>query len=373
MMIRWVLALVVLPLLLFSTEQKFPILDFEEYLHVETKEKFTQEVYSALHEFGFFAMRNVKIDPEKIENAYAEMAEYFAQSSEEKNIWYLPKHYGLRGFTPGERPKGKEEKDFKEFFTIGPISSSARGQYSDVLDNIWPYTKSFQKRLTKFYLILDWYKTVMERAIAEAIGSGAHFFTERTHLGDTLLRLTHYPKDLPEGRWWAAEHTDMCLFSLFPICPGKAMELLLPSGEWVQADLPEEMVIICAGDLLQNITNGELKSALYRMNGEGTEKELLTIAMHVNPRSTDNMSPLSLCVERTGGKPLFPPGTKGFFLNERLVDLDLDDDKKLKEVAENGLLEHLIPMGRASPRVLQKLKDAGLANAKVLAELEKMK
>ncbi|MDN3505773.1 MAG: hypothetical protein P0S96_00910 [Simkaniaceae bacterium] len=54
------------------------------------------------------------------------------------------------------------------------------------------------------------------------------------------------------------------------------------------------------------------------------------------------------------------------------MDLGLASEAMLEDLAESGLMERLIALGRASPDAMQKLRDAGLATEEVLEELQRL-
>ncbi|NGX59306.1 MAG: 2-oxoglutarate-dependent ethylene/succinate-forming enzyme [Chlamydiae bacterium] len=349
-----------------------PVIDMDEYRDPETREKFITELYEAFQDVGFVAVINTGVDQQVLDDAYAALEEFYHHPFDEKMESFDHEKAGERGYTPGESAKGQEEKDFKEFYSIGREVDPLRQERLGLWENVWPESEDFQEALTTLYQTLEDYKVQFEQVIARAIGVEENFFTKMTSEGDILLRAIHYPANPLENQLWAAEHTDINLFTILPRATAKGLQVQNKQGEWIKVKVPEDAFIINAGDMLENITNGEFHSGLHRVVAANDGYERYSVVYFVHPKSEDRLDPLLGCIERTGGVQKYANTTRLELLEERLVDLGLAPFSMMKHLAESGLMDRLIDLGRASPTVMLKLNEEGLASEKVLEELARL-
>jgi isopenicillin N synthase-like dioxygenase len=212
----------------------------------------------------------------------------------------------------------------------------------------------------------------LQTATAEALGVESDLFTNMTKDGELLLRAIHYPASPPEGRFWAGEHTDIDLFTILPCATAEGLQVQNKQGEWIDIKVPADAFIINAGDMLENITNGEFRSGLHRVVAKEDGYERYSIVLFIHPRSPDRLDPLPDCIARTGGVRKYANANRLELLEERLVDLGLASFPMMQDLAESGLMERLIEVGRASPGAMKKLQEAGLASDVVLQELSRL-
>lgn len=348
-----------------------PVLDMNEYLHAETKDKFIKELYQALSEVGFFAVINTGVDSQILDAGYRSCFDFFSLSHEQKMQINVPWLNGQRGYVPGESAKGAAIGDFKEFYHVGRERDPEELKSLGIVPNVWPENFDLKTPLCSLYSALEKYGILLETAIAEAIGAPSDLFTQMTKDGELLLRAIHYPANPPKDCLWAAEHTDIDLLTILPHATADGLQVQNKLGEWVDVRVPENAFIVNAGDMLENITNGEFRSGLHRVVAKEGNYERYSIVLFVHPRSHDRLDPLPACVSRTGGIRKYANANRLELLEERLVDLGLASFPMMQDLAESGIMERLIEVGRASPGAMKKLKEVGLASETVLAELDR--
>ncbi len=363
--------------LLFSDESAFdatiPVVDMKEYQNPETKQKFLAELHDALQEVGFFAVINSGVDIHTLDNAYQACFDFFALPYSDKMQVNVPSSNGQRGYVPGESAKGQGRKDFKEFYHVGREFNPPESKPAAFWQNVWPSDFDLKDPVCALFAALEQSMVPLEEAMAESIGQPKDLFTNMTIEGDILLRAIHYPSNPPKEQFWAAEHTDIDLFTILPRATAEGLQVKNKQGEWIDIKVPEGAFIVNGGDMLENITNGEFRSGLHRVVALKDNYERYSIVFFVHPRSEDHLDPLASCIARTGGVRKYANATRLELLSERLVDLGLASPEMMKNLANCGLMERLIEVGRASPKAMKKLADAGLASPEVLEELKKQK
>lgn len=317
-------------------------------------------------------MINTGVDPVILNTAYEKAEQYFHLDFETKMRSNNVLCNNQRGYVPGESAKGQILGDFKEFYHVGRQAGVHQIASVGKWDNIWPEEVDLEVPFCNIFDALEVYKVPLEQALAESIGQPLNFFTEMTKEGDCLLRAIHYPANPPENRIWAAEHTDIDLFTILPRATAEGLQVLNKDGQWVDVRVPENAFIINCGDMLENITNGEFRSGPHRVVDTNGNKERFSMVLFIHPRAEDNLAPLPQCIERTGGARKYANATRWELLEERLADLGLASPDMLKHLAECGIMERLMEVGRASSKAMLRLRDAGLANQAMLDELDRI-
>lgn len=351
-------------------DSTIPVIDMNDYYSPARHKLFIQNLSDALSTVGFVAIINSNVDVKILDAAYIGAKEFYALPYAEKLKVWDPKLNGQRGYILSETAKGKNAKDFKEFYHI------AREYPQEILDqygyapNLWPDKTTFKQSMLQLIAELDKYSYVIEQAIAESINQPKDYFNNMTQHGGFLLRPIHYPANPPENILWAAAHTDIDLFTILPRATAEGLQLLNANGEWVDVVVPDGALIINAGDMLQNITNGVYKSAVHRVINKDPSKERYSIVAFIHTRPNDAMGPLQQFVQQVGSQK-FANVTCKELLFERLIDLGLHSQELLQDFAASNAIERLIDVNRASPAAMIALREANLASPKVLAALDK--
>jgi isopenicillin N synthase-like dioxygenase len=145
--------------------------------------------------------------------------------------------------------------------------------------------------------------------------------------GNTLLRIIHYPpvpEDAPAAAVRAAAHEDINLITLLCEATAGGLELLTREGTWLPIQAQPGQIIVDSGDMIQNLTNGLLRSTTHRVTNPGNNRERrFSMPFFVHPRSEVDLSPLPGCLAHTGGQPQYPSLSAGEYLLQRLREIGL--------------------------------------------------
>lgn len=317
-----------------------PVVDMNDFYNPETKLRFVEQVKKALHEVGFFAVINPNIDVEALETAYRASQDFFSADLEKKNEIYIPKLNGQRGYVPSETAQGYNAKDFKEFIHIGRTN------------NLWPNWMDLQAPMENLITTLDHHSQALQRAFALAIEEDENFFIRMTTTGECLLRALHYPPNPSPGTFWAAQHTDIDLFTILPMATEEGLQILY-QGQWLDIKVPPNAFIVNGGDKLQNLTNGYFKSSWHRVVSK-PNIERYSIVYFVHPRNSDPMDPTEHSIALTGGIQSYPKATSLELLAIRLRELGLAGPQLLQFEIDSKVMtriQELIEAGTASEPV----------------------
>ncbi len=346
-----------------------PVIDMADYFSQARHRIFIEQLSQAMREVGFVAVINIDVDKKILDNAYAAAKEFYEQPLEIKKLSNIPALSGLRGYVLSEVAKGQKQKDYKEHYHIARDYPKSIRDKHGYQPNVWPDNTRFKTTMQQLFAALDEYTAVLEQALAESIGQPNNFFSNMTKEGDALIRVIHYPAHPPANTIWAAEHTDIVLFTVLPRATAEGLQVKNAQGQWIDVVVPDGAFIVNAGDMLQNLTNGVYKSALHRVVCKDPNVERYSVVSFVHARPSDAMNPLPKFIAQVGSRK-FANVTRNELLYERLIDLGLHTPDLLQKFAASGAIERLIDVDRASPAALKALRESDLASPKVLAYMD---
>lgn len=358
---------------------RIPVVDMRDFYDQERRDAFIETMHYAMTKIGFFAVRNTGVNRETIRKAYEEAEIFFKSAQEVKEQCFNPKTRGQRGFVPGEKAKGCQAKDFKEFYHVGrELSSEALGRFG-LAANVWPDQPEFKESMVSLYGELDQYVRPLLETVVAVINKdakapiAANFFEPIMEGGDSLLRALYYPaltseqmQELKKPLYWAAAHTDIDLLAILPYSTAKGLQVQL-NGQWLNVVVPEDAFVVNVGDMLENMTNGLFVSARHRVLAQEPGKERFSMVLFVHPISDADLSPFATCIEQTGGVQRYAPGTRKEFLWERLLELNIAPGL-LEPYSKTGHTERQMLFDRESPQVVEMLISSGFASPELLAK-----
>jgi isopenicillin N synthase-like dioxygenase len=353
---------------------RIPVVDMRDFYSEEKRDQFIETLYQAMTTVGFFAVRHTGVDRNVIDNAYSQAVDFFKKDSDFKIKSYAKELRGQRGFVPGETAKGTQAKDYKEFYHIGREHAYA--------PNIWPEQDGFKDSMVTLYQELEQYVIPLQEAIIATINQRAktkvdpEFLHNMTKEGDSLLRALYYPalseeqtKNLTQPLYWAAPHTDIDLLAILPYATEKGLQVEI-DGQWLNVVVPHDAFIVNVGDMLENLTNGLFVSARHRVMALEPNKDRFSMVLFIHPSDDTPLDPIPSCIELTGGKQQYAPGTRKEFLWERLIELNIAPGL-LEPYSKTGHVERQVQYGRESKQVVELLIENQLASPELLHALNK--
>jgi isopenicillin N synthase-like dioxygenase len=302
--------------------QTIPTLDLQDFLaDAPRRSTFVAEMGTALATIGFFALINHGVDAQLIAQAYAVTQAFFELPEAVKLTYTNPQLKGQRGFTRfgQEHAKDHPVPDLKEFWHVGREAA---------LPNLQPLeVPSFHPVMLALYEQLEVCAAHLLAACALYLGEPPDRLPAMVRSGDTILRLIHYPpipEDAAPTSLRAAAHEDINLITLLCEATADGLELLQRDGTWLTIPALPGQIIVDSGDMLQQLTNGWLKSTTHRVSNPYNERDRrFSIPFFVHPRAEVDLTPWPSCIARTGGVAKFPPITAGAYLHQRLREIGL--------------------------------------------------
>lgn len=272
------------------------------------KEDAPQAVTNSLIQYGFAVIVNHGIPTNELEALYNEWDAFFLSDETSEFTtdpvtfagYYAPDH--------AETAKGHEAQDIKEYFQYWPgtrLPESVREVTLKYYDDVFELGKD----------ILTWLQENTEPDLWRHIDQPLNSYLSPEQ---TLLRILRYPpftgSEAP-GAIRAGAHEDINLITLLPAANEPGLEIKPRGSDWQPVKAAPGSIIINIGDMLQELTRGELPSTTHRVvNPEGAslDKARLTAPVFCHP------FPAMVLSERY---------TAESYLRERLNEINTDDLK----------------------------------------------
>jgi isopenicillin N synthase-like dioxygenase len=312
------------------TTQTIPVLDLEEFRSDKvSRQAFISQLGKSLADIGFFAITNHGVDQALIQTAYQVAQAFFELPEAAKCRYEDPVLKGQRGFTRFGREHAKDNPfpDLKEFWHVGRELPSSHPLASRYPANHSPLeVPQFQPAMIRLYQQLEACAVKLLQACALYLGEPENLLSDMVQDSDTILRIIHYPliaPDFPPASLRSAPHEDINLITLLCEATTAGLELLQRDGTWQPIQALPGQIIVDSGDMLQQLTNGLLKSTTHRVTNPASDQERrFSMPFFVHPRAEVDLSPLPSCVTKTG-RPPFPNVTAGAYLQRRLREIGL--------------------------------------------------
>jgi isopenicillin N synthase-like dioxygenase len=312
--------------------QNIPVVDLTAWASGgAARQGFVNTVGSALSDTGFFAVRNHGVTDALMKQAYDSARAFFHLPPEVKASYHHPAKKGQRGFTGfgKEHAKDSNAPDLKEFWQVGrPDVPDDHPVHRLFGPNFWPTeVPEFGHTFIELYRHLEKLGGILLEAAAEYIDEPALQFREMTTDSDTIVRVLYYPPvagSVPKGAVRSAAHEDINLITLLSGATAEGLELKRHDGTWMPIHTGFDTIVVDAGDMLQNVTNGLYKSTTHRVVNPGdSSSERFSIPCFIHARSDVDLGPLPSCIARTGGQAKYRSLTAGEYLEQRLREIGL--------------------------------------------------
>lgn len=294
------------------------------------RQEFIKELGKAWEDVGFVTVKNHGVPDEYINAFYTQIKRFFEMDLETKLKYEDYDNAGQRGYTSfgREHAKGFDAPDLKEFWQMGQVVSDGDSIAKEYPNNIEVNElPDFNEIGRKLYESFEKAGANLLRAIALYLELDENYFDDKIHNGNSILRAIHYPpiKGEPKSSIRAEQHEDINLITLLAGASAEGLQVVDKDGNWVSVNAPEGHLVINVGDMLQRLTNNQLRSTTHRVVNPPRElwhTSRYSIPFFLHPRSTMDLTCLDKCI--TTENPLnYEPITAGGYLDERLREIGL--------------------------------------------------
>ncbi len=279
---------------------------------------------------GFAVISDHGLEPATIDAATAAAKAFFALPDAEKRRWHAPGQAGARGYTPFgiETAKGHARPDLKEFWHLGRELPEGHGYRAVMPENLWPSEpRGFRGALSDLYAGFDALGARLLEAVALGLDLPRDWFADKTALGDSILRLAHYPPVPPDASGVrAGAHEDINVITLLLGAEEAGLEILTRQGRWLPVNPPAGSLVVNVGDMLQRLTNGVLPSTTHRVVNPPAERRgaaRLSMPFFLHFQPDFEIRTLPSCVSASGADLYPEPITAHAYLQQRLEEIGL--------------------------------------------------
>lgn len=310
------------------SERKVPELSLLSYVNGSDSEqqKFVEELFSGLKEYGFIILTDHTVDQNKVDAAYELVHQFFHLPLETKEK-YGGVPGGQRGYTPFKKEHAKDSKfgDLKEFWHVGRELTSESSYYEVYPKNLWPEEiPNFKKAFLELYDSMDQTAVVLLEAIGRALKVEKDFFRKMIGDGNTILRTIHYPPTTGEdtsNSVRAGAHEDINLITMLVGATDGGLELLDRDGQWLPVKTEPGQIVVDTGDMMSRLTNDILPATTHRVvNPDDSGTTRYSMPFFVHPHDNAMISCLDSCV---GEGRKYDDISAAAFLKQRLEEIGL--------------------------------------------------
>ena len=218
---------------------------------------------------GFAVIADHGIDAKIIDTAFTRTKAFFALPDDVKRRYIVPNGGGQRGYTAFgvETAKGATRADLKEFWHVGRILPTGHYLRSSMPDNLTvAEIADFNAATYRLFEAMDTLGLRILEAIAIYLGLPRGYFDAPVAMGNSILRLLHYPPiNGPAAGIRAGAHEDINVITLLLGAEEAGLKLLDRDGNWLAIAPPPDCVVVNIGDMLQRLTNHVLPSTTHRV------------------------------------------------------------------------------------------------------------
>jgi isopenicillin N synthase-like dioxygenase len=312
-----------------------PLLDLNNYVNGDAaqRKQFSDEIGKAFNDTGFVTITNHGLSKELIDDLYTQVKALFALPDEVKSSYEIPELAGQRGYTGKnkETAKGFKTPDMKEFWQIGQTVTDGGVSKDDYPDNlVVKELPRFNEVTLEIYKKLESIGINLLRAISVYLGLDEHYFDDKVHNGNSILRTLHYfpienPDAVPADAVRAGAHEDINLITLLIGASADGLEVLTRTGAWYPVKAHGEDLVVNVGDMLQRLTNNKLKSTTHRV--VNPPRELMkfsrfSVPFFLHPKADMDLTSLPSTIDAEHPKA-YSDITAGEYLDERLREIGL--------------------------------------------------
>jgi isopenicillin N synthase-like dioxygenase len=291
---------------------------------------FSQKLGASFERYGFAVLGGHGLDPALLKRVDAATKAFFALPEDVKRRYHKAGTGGARGYTPFgvETAKGASHHDLKEFYHVGRDLPAGHPFRDHMGDNIWPgEVADFHDATYALYTALDNLGKKVLQAIAVYLRLDRSFFADKIDMGNSVLRLLHYPPVTTPGESVrAGAHGDINVITLLLGAEEPGLQLLDRDGKWLPITPPEGCIVCNIGDMLSRLTNGVLPSTQHRViNPAESRKDFARYStpffLHFNSPYVIEALPGCITAEHPdlGAEPI----TAHEFLQQRIREIKL--------------------------------------------------
>lgn len=272
-----------------------------------------QQIEHACSNIGFFALENLGIDNELMNDIFATSKAFFTSSQQDKNKLAYTDAAANFGYQciGQEKLTPSGEADLKESLTMRDLLNNPDANLMD---------ENFRKLSIDFYQAAMLKTYQIQRVFAYILQVENDYFEKRHKGYCTSLRMLYYPTVTAHknAQFGAGEHTDYGMITLLFQDDVGGLQVKDRQGTWLNVPADPSKVVVNCGDLLERWTNGRFLSTTHRVLPNLSKKPRQSIALFIDPDPDVEIECLpSCCSDEKPAK--YPMITAGEFIQQKIL------------------------------------------------------
>lgn len=163
-----------------------------------------------------------------------------------------------------------------------------------------------------FHTTFEGFARKLLPTLSVALGMEPGFFDPHFERSSSMSRIAHYPPNSEaDGEVSLPGHTDLSFLSLIPPATRPGLEILTPSGDWIEQPVVPEGLLFNTGNTLCQWTNDVFKATPHRVRADATEDRYSNI-FFLYPNVDAQMTCVPSC-QSASNPAKYPPVTFGDF------------------------------------------------------------
>lgn len=261
----------------------------------------------ALQHAGFAIITGAPFRSDLMQQNYNLMKKVFGLGVEKLTQKYAHPEIGYqRGYMPTRTEVGircGNEPDDKEVIAFGSYHNVDVTEIPGYTQIVEEYYAACQDVGFLLMLALSVY---LDNSSKETSYIKSLFFDEKGNkTDDSHMRHICYPGT---AKRMACAHTDSNMITLLPAATGGGLELLNNNGEWMPVKTQDGDLVINAGDMLNFISGGKIKSTLHRVENKfkDPERKRFSMPFFFHPDHSKTLKILPSCINHPQTDRMFP-------------------------------------------------------------------
>jgi len=298
-------------------EEEIPVVDVGAYLagDIEAREQLAVDLRAIQESLGFYVIVNHGVPQDLIDRSFEQVAQLFALPLETKMDYRVDYHH--MGYIPDKasvlrwsKLAKNEKKDLNEAWAFmrerTPDDPKVVANVRHRGLNKWPQElPDFRATLLEYQETMAVLAQNMLPVYARALELPADYFDKKFSHPEYYNRCAWYPPaDVEEGQFSLAPHADHSSITYLPLMDVPGLEVMAPSGKWIEVEPLRGGVVVNTGEFLNRWTNGRFIATPHRVTPPKKDRYALTFFFNCNDETVAD--PIPTCIE-PGAEPKYEP------------------------------------------------------------------
>ncbi len=265
-----------------------PVIDIGPYLAGAPGaiDRIAAEIHRACTEIGFLFIVNHGMDPAIVERTFAASRAFFALPMDEKmkvrmnrhQCGFMPPNVSVHSDTFETRQgslRAQVSEAFKFTFDLGPDDPDYGRNRRFRGHNKWPdpaVAPDLHDAFMAFHVAFEALGRKLLAPLSVSLDMPAGYFDPFFERSSSMTRIAYYPAmGDDDNKISLPGHRDISFLSMIPPATRPGLEILLPSGQWIEQPVIPEAILINTGNTMVRWINDAYIATPHRVRADADE------------------------------------------------------------------------------------------------------